>query len=103
MGHARALINVKNKEKQLNIFHDAIANGFSVREVEQIVKEFAESTYNRTSKKKTMKLTKSLKNKTQWNVELKNNRKQKQWQRKNNEQGKNNNTKIHWRIASNGK
>ena len=54
MGHARALINVKNKEKQLNIFHDAIANGFSVREVEQIVKEFAESTYNRTSKKKTI-------------------------------------------------
>ena len=54
MGHARALINVKNKETQLNIFHDAIANGFSVREVEQIVKEFAESTYSRTSKKKTI-------------------------------------------------
>ena len=40
MGHARALINVENKETQLNIFHDTVANGFSVRDVEQIVKEF---------------------------------------------------------------
>ena len=40
-------------ETQLNIFHDAIANGFSVREVEQMVKTFAEIGYKRTSKKKT--------------------------------------------------
>ena len=32
MGHARALINVENKETQLNIFHDTVANGFSVRD-----------------------------------------------------------------------
>ena len=28
MGHARALVNVSNSETQLNIFHDAVANGF---------------------------------------------------------------------------
>jgi ParB family chromosome partitioning protein len=53
-GHARALISVKNTESQLNIFHDIVANGYSVREVEQIVKEFAASTYNRTSKPKAI-------------------------------------------------
>ena len=54
MGHARALINVKDKETQLNIFHDAVANGFSVREVEQIVKTFGETYYNRKSKTKAI-------------------------------------------------
>jgi ParB family transcriptional regulator, chromosome partitioning protein len=53
-GHARALISVKNTESQLNIFHDIVANGYSVREVEQIVKEFAASTYKRTSKPKAI-------------------------------------------------
>lgn len=53
-GHARALISVKNTENQLNIFHDTIANGYSVREVEQIVKDFADTNYKRTSKTKTI-------------------------------------------------
>jgi len=53
-GHARALISVKNTESQLNIFHDTVANGYSVREVEQIVKDFAESNYKRTSKTKAI-------------------------------------------------
>lgn len=52
VGLARALINVKDKEKQLSIFYDAINNGFSVREVEQIVKEFKEISYKRTSRRK---------------------------------------------------
>ena len=52
MGHARALINVGNKETQLNIFHDTVANGFSVRDVEQIVKEFGKSGYKKTAIKK---------------------------------------------------
>lgn len=60
MGHARALINIKDSETQLNIFHDAIANGFSVREVEQMVKTFAEIGYKRTSKEKTATLPNSL-------------------------------------------
>ena len=52
-GHARALISVKNKVSQLNIFHDIVANGYSVRDVEQIVKDFVDSDYKRTSHKKT--------------------------------------------------
>ena len=60
MGHARALINIQNPETQLNIFHDAIANGFSVREVEQMVKTFAEIGYKRISKDTTTTLTNTL-------------------------------------------
>ena len=48
VGHARALINLKDTTKQLNIYHDIIENGFSVREVEQLVKDFAERDYNST-------------------------------------------------------
>jgi ParB family transcriptional regulator, chromosome partitioning protein len=50
MGHARALVNVSDQETQLNIFRDAAANGFSVREVEQIVKDFGASGYKQTSR-----------------------------------------------------
>ena len=56
MGHARALVNVSNSETQLNIFHDAVANGFSVRDVEQIVKDFGESGYKKTSRARTKTL-----------------------------------------------
>jgi len=51
-GHARTLITVKNKVSQLNIFHDIVANGYSVRDVEQLVKDFVDSDYKRTSKNK---------------------------------------------------
>ena len=51
MGHARALINVSNHETQINIFRDALENGFSVREVEQIVKEFGSIGYKKVSPK----------------------------------------------------
>ena len=60
MGHARALINVSDKQKQLNIYHDVVSNGFSVREVEQIVKMFAEIDYKRTSKDKKVKIVNPL-------------------------------------------
>ena len=50
MGHARALINIKNKDIQLNILEDTIIHGFSVREVEQIVKTFGNKKYKRTQK-----------------------------------------------------
>jgi len=48
VGHARALINIKDTTKQLNIYYDIICNGFSVREVEQLAKDFAESNYTGT-------------------------------------------------------
>ena len=53
MGHARALINVNNPETQLNIFRDAISNKFTVREIEQIVKDFSNTNYTKTSRNRT--------------------------------------------------
>ena len=50
MGHARALINIKNQDTQINIFRDALNNGFTVREIEQIVKDFGDSSYTNTSR-----------------------------------------------------
>jgi ParB family chromosome partitioning protein len=55
VGHARALINIKNSNKQLNIYNDIIENGFSVREVEQIVKDFSDRNYNFSPRKKRNK------------------------------------------------
>ena len=52
VGHARALINIKDRKNQLNIFNDIIENGFSVREVEQIAKYFSERNYNYSPKRK---------------------------------------------------
>ena len=52
IGHARALINIKNEKNQLNIFNDIIDNGFSVREVEQIAKDFSNRNYNYSAKRK---------------------------------------------------
>lgn len=39
MGHARALLAVTNKEKQLDVFKKIVKNDLSVRKVEQLVKE----------------------------------------------------------------
>ena len=60
MGHARALINVKNLETQINIFNDIVDNGFSVREVEQLVRTFTDIGYKQTSKPKTPTIPNSL-------------------------------------------
>ena len=51
MGHARALVNIKNKDTQINIFEDILKNNFTVRETEQIVKDFGDSTYTKTFRK----------------------------------------------------
>ena len=53
-GHARALITVKNKASQLNIFDDIVTNGYSVRDVEQLAKDFVDSNYKRTSKNESV-------------------------------------------------
>ena len=52
IGHARALINIKSEKNKLNIFNDIIDNGFSVREVEQIAKDFSDRNYNYSAKRK---------------------------------------------------
>ncbi len=56
MGHARALVNVKNQDTQINIFRDALNNGFTVREIEQIVKDFGDSSYTKTSRNRSKTL-----------------------------------------------
>jgi len=42
MGHARALVNIKDSEMQLMIFDEIIKNEFSVRRVEEIVRNYSE-------------------------------------------------------------
>ena len=49
-GHAKALLSIKNSETQINLFYDTIANGYSVREIEQMAKDFSETLFKRTSK-----------------------------------------------------
>lgn len=41
MGHARAIINIDDADKQLYIFQKAVKEGLSVRQVEQLVRELA--------------------------------------------------------------
>tara|TARA_B100000214_G_scaffold138374_1_gene98732 strand:- start:8017 stop:8940 length:924 start_codon:yes stop_codon:yes gene_type:complete len=53
-GHARALLSIKLKESQINLFYDIIDNGYSVREVEQLAKVFSLEKYKRTSKNKNL-------------------------------------------------
>lgn len=51
-GHARSLLSIQCKKSQINLYHDIVANGYSVREVEQLAREFSDKTYKRTSKPK---------------------------------------------------
>ena len=44
-------LSLQDTTKQLNIYHDILDNGFSVREVEQLAKDFAESNYTATIRK----------------------------------------------------
>jgi len=79
MGHARALVNVKNQDTQINIFRDALNYGFTVREIEQVVKDFGDSSYTKTSRKRSktlpsfeyQKLANDISNKIGKDVKLK--------------------------------
>ena len=53
-GHARALLSIKSEESQINLCHDIITNGYSVREVEQLAKEFSKITYKKRSRAKSI-------------------------------------------------
>jgi len=44
MGHARALVNIKDSEMQLMIYDETIKNEFSVRRVEEIVRNYNEDS-----------------------------------------------------------
>lgn len=51
MGHARALLALDNPVDQINLFQDIQANGYSVRKVEEIVKEVKTSKASAPAKK----------------------------------------------------
>lgn len=44
MGHARALVGLKNELDQLDLFHRIVQEALSVRETEQVIKSIADST-----------------------------------------------------------
>ena len=64
MGHARALINIDNEDKQLDIYNQIVLNGLSVRDVEDLVRgvksESTNSTNKSTSEIKTKKVALSV-------------------------------------------
>jgi ParB family chromosome partitioning protein len=57
MGHARALVNIQDSEMQLMIYDEIIKNEFSVRRVEEIVRNYNENaeSFQPAEKAKTPK------------------------------------------------
>ncbi|MFW5706844.1 MAG: ParB/RepB/Spo0J family partition protein [Bacteroidota bacterium] len=54
-GHARALIPVENVQTQMEIYQDIVAQGLSVRDVEEIVKNILEASENQEDQPDTPK------------------------------------------------
>ena len=52
MGHARALINVEDIKKQINIFEEIIKNDYSVRKVEELVRDLSKAPEEKNKQKK---------------------------------------------------
>ena len=48
MGHARALINIENEKKQLEIFSRIVSTGMNVRKVEELVKNLSDAKVEST-------------------------------------------------------
>ncbi|MBK7184192.1 MAG: ParB/RepB/Spo0J family partition protein [Bacteroidetes bacterium] len=67
MGHARALINIEDPDKQLAIYQQIVLNDLSVRDVEDIARgaksETASTTKSKTEKKETAKTALSFEQK----------------------------------------
>lgn len=52
MGHARALVNIQDAADQLRLYHQIVANGYSVRKVEDIVRQLNEEEPTKKEKEK---------------------------------------------------
>ena len=52
MGHAKALLSLDSHADQLNVFHDIEKNGYSVREVEEIVRNIKEGNTESATQQK---------------------------------------------------
>jgi ParB family chromosome partitioning protein len=55
MGHARALINIENEDKQLDIYNQIVLNDLSVRDVEELVRGAKTEIPSSTGKTTTVK------------------------------------------------
>jgi ParB family transcriptional regulator, chromosome partitioning protein len=55
MGHARALVNIKDSDIQLMIYDEILKNDFSVRRVESIVKSYSEDNSSFIPEEKSVK------------------------------------------------
>lgn len=55
MGHARALINVGEVDRQLFVFQEILQKGLSVRKTEELVRSIQEGKQSKTNKKKDSK------------------------------------------------
>ncbi len=58
MGHARALVNVDDPRTQLEIFQVTVENDFSVRKVEELVRNFNKSPEEKPAPEKALSLPK---------------------------------------------
>ncbi|MCG6186658.1 ParB/RepB/Spo0J family partition protein [Maribellus maritimus] len=56
MGHARAIINIEETETQIMIYNQIIKYGFSVRKVEEIVRDLNDDSADKSSKSQREKL-----------------------------------------------
>ena len=61
MGHGRALINIEETEKQLEVYEKIVSQGLSVRATESLVKNVKESRSELKTNKVQLKLYKSTK------------------------------------------
>jgi len=52
MGHARALVNIKDSDMQLMIYDETLKNDFSVRRIEEIVRNYNDDSTSFTPKEK---------------------------------------------------
>ncbi len=55
MGHARALLSIDSPALQIKLFKEIVKNGYSVRKVEDIVKQFKDREEIKTTKEKNRK------------------------------------------------
>ena len=62
MGHARAIINIDDIDKQLNVYHKTIAEDLSVRKVEALVREMVSGKSSEKTKEAPKELPYEVKN-----------------------------------------
>lgn len=73
MGHARALVNIEDQQKQLSIFNAIAANDLSVRQVEELARDENQKAYAGTVSAKSKRTKVSLPLELEKvNIELKN-------------------------------